>query len=124
MIGKLILEDNSTFEGVSFGAHESSAGEMVFTTGMVGYPESFTDISYYGQILVITYPIIGNYGVPKSDFWESKTLKIKGLIVSQYIDTPSHFQSQRTVGQWLQDEGVPGLEIKDTRLLAQKLRDK
>ena len=124
MTGKLLLEDNSIFEGLSFGAEKSSAGEMVFTTGMVGYPESFTDISYYGQILVLTYPIVGNYGVPNEKFWESKALKISGLVVSQYIDTPSHFQSQRSLGQWLKDEKIPGLEIKDTRLLAQKLRDK
>lgn len=124
MTGKLILEDGSEFEGMSFGAQKSMSGELVFTTGMVGYPESFTDISYFGQILVLTYPIVGNYGVPQSEFWESKNLQIRGLVVSQYIETPSHFQSQKTLGQWLKDENVPGLEIKDTRLLTQTLRDK
>lgn len=124
MNGKLVLEDNSQFEGDSFGAASNSAGEMVFATGMTGYPESFTDPSYAGQILVLTYPLIGNYGIPDKKFWESDRMHIAGLIVSNYIDTPSHFQSKMTLGQWLKDSHVPALEIKDTRFLAQKLRDK
>ena len=94
MIGKLILSDGTTFEGKSFGADQSSAGEIVFTTGMTGYPQAFTDPSFAGQILIMTYPLIGNYGVPSKDQWESDTLQINGLIVSDYIDTPSHFQNK------------------------------
>lgn len=124
MIGRLILKDGSKFEGISFGSPQSSAGEMVFATGMTGYPESFTDPSYAGQILILTYPLIGNYGVPDKKFWESNRMQIAGLIVSTYNDTPSHFQSRMTLGTWLEQSNVPALEIKDTRLLAQKLRDK
>ncbi len=124
MQGTLIFEDGSTFDGKSFGAPISSAGEIVFTTGMVGYPESFTDPSYGGQILIMTYPIIGNYGVPDKKYWETDKLQIAGLVVSNYIDTPSHSQSKRTLAHWLQDEHIPGLEIKDTRFLTQKLREK
>lgn len=124
MTAKLIFEDNTTFEGLSFGAEKSMAGEVVFATGMVGYPEAFTDPSFAGQILVLTYPIIGNYGVPDKKHWESDRLQIAGLVVSHYTDTPSHYQSTMTLGEWLQQEQVPALEIKDTRFLAQKLRDK
>jgi carbamoyl-phosphate synthase small subunit len=123
MSGKLVLADNTLLEGNSFGGPLSKAGEVVFSTGMVGYPEAFTDPSYQGQILVLTYPLTGSYGVPDKRFWESDSLKIAGLIVSTYIDTPSHFQSKRTLAQWLQDESIPALEIKDTRQLTQKLRD-
>lgn len=123
-MGKLIFEDGTTFDGTSFGAQTSTAGEVVFSTGMVGYPESFTDPSYKGQILILTYPIIGNYGVPDKKNWESDGLKISGLIVSNYIDTPSHFQSKKTLARWLKDEDIPALEIKDTRFLTQKLRNK
>jgi len=97
--------------------------ELVFSTGMVGYPESLTDPSYEGQILVLTYPIVGNYGVPEKKFWESTKIHVSALIVSQYINTPSHFQSQMSLAQWLKKEKVPGLEIADTRMLAEKLRD-
>jgi len=90
---------------------------------MVGYPESLTDPSYEGQILVLTYPIVGNYGVPEKKFWESTKIHVSALIVSQYINTPSHFQSQMSLAQWLKKEKVPGLEIADTRMLAEKLRD-
>ena len=124
MTGKLVLQDGSEFEGESFGSPTSIAGEMVFATGMTGYPESFTDPSYAGQILILTYPLIGNYGVPDKKFWESDRMHIQGLIVSAYNDTPSHFQSQMTLAQWLKESNVPALVIKDTRFLAQKLRDK
>lgn len=123
MIGQLIFRDGTQFEGESFGAEVSTAGELVFSTGMVGYPEAFTDPSFEGQILILTYPIIGSYGVSDPFFFESKKLHIKGLIVSDYIDTPSHFQSKRTLGKWLKDEKIPSLIIKDTRYLAQKIRD-
>ena len=120
---KLIFKDGTQFEGLSFGYEETTAGEVVFGTGMVGYPEAITDPSFSGQILVMTYPIIGNYGVPDKKFWESDRVHIAGLIVSTYIDTPSHWQSNMTLSQWLKNEKVPALEIKDTRLLTQYLRD-
>lgn len=123
MKGTLLLKDGTTLEGNSFGAPIGNAGEVVFATGMMGYPESLTDPSFSGQILVLTYPLIGNYGVPSSKFWESSHIMVAGLIVSNYIDTPSHFQSTQTLGQWFAKEGIPLLEIKDTRFLAQKIRD-
>ncbi len=123
MKARLILKDGEIFEGQSFGYEEAGAGELVFSTGMVGYPESLTDPSYEGQILVSTYPIIGSYGVPEKKFWESDRIHVSGLIVSQYIDTPSHFKSKMTFGNWLKKEKVPGLVITDTRYLTQKLRD-
>ena len=123
-MGKLILEDGSSFEGKSFGAKKSTAGEVVFSTGMVGYPESLTDPSYLGQILILTYPLIGNYGVPEKSYWESDSIQVSGLIVSNYIDTPSHIQSKQTLSAWLKSEKIPALEITDTRFLTQKIRVK
>jgi carbamoyl-phosphate synthase small subunit len=120
--GTLVLEDGTRFEGKSFGYAQSQAGEVVFSTGMVGYPEAFTDASFAGQILVLTYPLTGNYGVPKKSLWEDDHVHIRGLIVSNYIDTPFHAQSTMTLGAWLQQERVPALEIKDTRLLTQHIR--
>jgi carbamoyl-phosphate synthase small subunit len=120
---RLEFFDGTKLAGKSFGHESSVAGEVVFATGMTGYPQAFTDPSFEGQILVLTYPIIGNYGVPPKELWESDRLHIKGLIVSQYIDTPSHHESQMTLAKWLQSEKIPALEIKDTRLLAQALRD-
>lgn len=122
MRGKLILSEGSVFLGQSFGFLGSTSGEVVFNTGMVGYPESLTDPSYYGQILVLTYPIQGNYGVPKKDFWESKKIQVKGLIVQNYIEHPSHFESQKTLGDWLKEEGIPALQGIDSRQLTRKLR--
>jgi carbamoyl-phosphate synthase small subunit len=122
MIGKLTLKDESVCLGRSFGKEKAMAGEVVFTTGMVGYPESLTDPSYAGQILVMTYPLVGNYGVPERKFWESKKIQVAGLVVSSYIDTPSHYQSKQTLSQWLKRESIPALEIKDTRALTKKLR--
>jgi len=129
---KLILEDGSVFEGISFGAEKSVAGEVVFNTGMVGYPESLTDPSYRGQILTLTYPLIGNYGVPKSEEdkfgieknFESKTVQITALIVSDYSFEHSHWQSERSLAAWLKEEGIPGLTGIDTRMLTKKLREK
>lgn len=124
MTGTLILEDGSKFTGTSFGFQKSSAGEVVFSTGMVGYPESLTDPSYKGQILILTYPIIGSYGVPDKKYWESDAIQVSGLVVSNYINTPSHFQSKFSLGDWLKREKVPALEITDTRLLTQIIRTK
>lgn len=120
--GKLVLEDGTSFDGVSFGYPEATAGEVVFCTGMVGYPEALTDASYTGQILTMTYPIIGNYGVPHRSLWEDNKIHATGLIVSNYIATPSHAQSIMNLGEWLWREHVPALEIKDTRLLTQHIR--
>lgn len=120
--GQLLLEDGTIFEGTSFGHPGPVAGEVVFCTGMVGYPEAITDASYTGQILTMTYPIIGNYGVPDPSQWEDDHIHIAGLIVSNYIETPSHAQSTMNLGTWLRREGIPALEIKDTRRLTQHIR--
>lgn len=119
----LILKDGSKYEGKIFGGDISVAGEVVFATGMVGYPEALTDPSFRGQILVMTYPLIGNYGVPDKEFFESNKIQVKGLVVSSYIDTPSHHGNIETLHDWMKRENVPLLEIKDTRMLTQKLRD-
>ena len=123
MQGKLILSDGTVFLGESFGSEVSTSGEVVFSTGMVGYSDSLTDPSYFGQILILTFPLAGNYGVPKKDFWESKKIQIKALIVQNYIDHPSHFESEKTLGSWLKMEGIPALSGVDTRMLTRKLRE-
>lgn len=123
MNGRLILSDGTSFLGSSFGREETTSGEVVFNTGMVGYPESLTDPSYFGQILVLTYPLQGNYGVPTEKFWESDKIQVKALVVQNYIDHPSHFESQKTLGQWLKEEGIPALQGVDTRALTRKLRE-
>ncbi|MBP7007016.1 MAG: glutamine-hydrolyzing carbamoyl-phosphate synthase small subunit [Candidatus Pacebacteria bacterium] len=122
MKSKLILKDGNIYEGENFGASTSMYGEVVFATGMVGYPEALTDPSFRGQILVMTYPIIGSYGVPKKEFLESDKIQVAGLVVSNYIDTPSHHENIKTLSKWFRDEGVPLLEIKDTRGIVEKLR--
>ena len=119
---KLVFEDGTQFLGKSFGADKSVSGEIVFATGMVGYPEALTDPSFRGQILIFTYPLIGNYGVPKKELWESAEIQVAGLIVCNYTDTPSHHAMKMTLGEWLKKEKIPALQIKDTRALAQKLR--
>ena len=123
MNSKLVLKDGTEYEGISFGAEKSVNGEVVFATGMVGYPESLTDPSFRGQILVYTFPLIGNYGVPDKKFWESNKLQISALIVCNYNSTPSHYSAKQTLSAWLKKEGIPALEIKDTRGLTLKLRD-
>jgi carbamoyl-phosphate synthase small subunit len=120
--GKLVLEDGTVFEGTSFGYDGPAAGEVVFSTGMVGYPEALTDPSFRGQILIMTYPLVGNYGVPDPCAWEGERIHVSGLIVSHYIDSPSHWQSTMNLGTWLWREQVPALQIKDTRLLTQHIR--
>ncbi|MDO8270005.1 MAG: glutamine-hydrolyzing carbamoyl-phosphate synthase small subunit, partial [Candidatus Levybacteria bacterium] len=120
--GKLVLFDGTTFSGSSFGKEISTSGEVVFTTGMVGYVEALTDPSYAGQILVFTYPLIGNYGVPDSKYFESEKIHARAVIVCNYTDTPSHHASKLSFGEWLEKEGVAGLEISDTRFITQKLR--
>ncbi len=122
MLGKLVLSDGTVLEGESFGAEGSSSGEVVFNTGMVGYPETFTDPSYFGQILILTYPLVGNYGVPKKEFFESQKIQIKGLIVQNYIDKYSHYLAKRSLADWLKAEKIPALQRIDTRALTSKLR--
>jgi carbamoyl-phosphate synthase small subunit len=121
--GLLQLQDSIALEGFSFGYEGPVSGEVVFATGMVGYPEAITDPSFEGQILVLTYPIIGSYGVPDKSFFESERIHISGLIVSTYNETPSHAASKETLSSWLKREKIPGLIIKDTRFLAQHIRD-
>ena len=126
----LILEDGTRFEGESFGAEKSSPGEVVFNTGMVGYPESLTDPSYQGQILCFTYPLIGNYGVSKMKDeygfpvqFESEKIHVSGLIVHEFCKEPNHWGSEESLHSWLKKEGVPGIAGIDTRALTQKLRE-
>ena len=119
----LLLSDKTKITGKPFGFVKSVSGEVVFATGMTGYPQAFTDPSFEGQILVTTYPIIGSYGVPEKKFWESERIHISGLIVSQYIDTPSHHESKMTLDTWLKKEKIPALEIKDTRFITEHLRN-
>ncbi len=129
---KLILEDGSVFEGVSFGYPASTAGEVVFNTGMVGYPETLTDPSYYGQILVLTYPLIGNYGVPpfkngknqlSTDF-ESERVQIAGLVVADYSRKHNHWKAAGSLAEWLQRHQIPAITGVDTRALTRRLREK
>lgn len=122
MKSQLILDDKTKLEGRFFGFNASVTGEVVFATGMTGYPEAFTDPSFAGQILVLTYPIIGNYGVPPRSQWESKKIQIKGLIVSTYNESPSHHSASMSLQQWLINEKIPAMEIRDTRFLAKKIR--
>lgn len=128
---KLVLEDGSVFKGKSFGYHKSIAGEVVFNTAMTGYPESLTDPSYKGQILVATFPLIGNYGVPNVDaefgvpkFYESNEIHISGLIVSDYSFEYSHWNAKGSLSAWLHENKVPGIFDIDTRALTKVLREK
>lgn len=121
---RLVLEDGSIFEGQSVGANKSTAGEVVFATGMVGYDQSLTDPSYAGQILTFTYPLIGNWGVPPKTFWESGKIQVQGLIVADLTTHPSHWQSQQSLSSWLKSENIPAISGIDTRKLTQKLRDR
>jgi len=119
---QLILKDNTVLSGEAFGAPINSAGEVVFNTAMTGYVESLTDPSYAGQILVLTYPLIGNYGVPQPKTFQSHKIQVSGLVVSQHCPTPNHYQSQKTLNDWLKENNVPGISGIDTRALTQKIR--
>ena len=128
---RLILEDGTQFEGYSFGAETSVSGEVVFNTAMTGYPESLTDPSYSGQILVSTYPLIGNYGVPQFTeqdgllrFFESDRIHIRALVVSDYSFEHSHWNASESLGQWLKDNGVPGIWGVDTRRITKIIRER
>jgi len=117
----LVLEDGSVYEGHSFGAETTAYGEVVFSTSMTGYQEMLTDPSYAGQILVPTYPLIGNYGINESDF-ESRQIQVRGFAVREYCSQPSHWQSTRTLHEFLLAYGIPGISGIDTRALTRRLR--
>ncbi len=126
----LELKDGAVFRGRSFGAMSSVGGEVVFNTGMVGYPESLTDPSYKGQILAFTYPLIGNYGIPgyeivrgMHEHFESDTVQVNGLAVSEYSPCCSHWSSRTSLDEWLKEHGVPGIYGIDTRRLTKHLRE-
>ncbi|CAN5910010.1 glutamine-hydrolyzing carbamoyl-phosphate synthase small subunit [soil metagenome] len=121
---KLVLggpQERAVFEGTSFGADADAAGEVVFNTGMTGYVEALTDPSYRGQILVLTYPLQGNYGVPKEP-WESGGVQVAGLVVGRLAIRPTHPGMRDTLSDWLSAAGVPALEGVDTRAITRRLR--
>jgi carbamoyl-phosphate synthase small subunit len=128
---KLQLEDGTLMEGVAFAAEHAVCGEVVFNTAMAGYLETLTDPSYRGQILVLTYPLIGNYGAPVSRKpggiappWESGSIQVQGLVVQNYSADYSHRSAARALGEWLKAEGVPAVTGIDTRLLTRRLRER
>jgi carbamoyl-phosphate synthase small subunit len=128
---RLVLEDGSVFGGQAFGFAAGSSGEVVFNTGMVGYPEALTDPSYRGQILVLTYPLVGNYGVPArtgeprlEDAFESDAIQVAGLVVAEAASAYSHWSAADSLGGWLAEQGVPGLSGVDTRALTKRLRER
>jgi len=128
---KLILEDNTVFYGKSFGFEGSVSGEVVFNTGMVGYPETLTDPSYKGQILTLTYPLIGNYGIPGAEAehgmlknFESDHIHISALIVADYSFEYSHWNAKKSLSEWLKEEKIPAIYDVDTRALTKVLREK
>jgi carbamoyl-phosphate synthase small subunit len=128
---RLILEDGPSFEGISFGYEAPAAGEAVFNTSMVGYPESLTDPSYEGQILTVTYPLVGNYGVPPDtrkdgvyNYYESEKIHVTGLVISSYSARYSHWNAAKSLGDWLKEHKVPGVCGVDTRELTKFLRER
>jgi len=140
---KLVFQDGSFFEGFLFGSPVSTAGEAVFQTGMVGYPEAMTDPSYFGQILVFTYPLIGNYGVPpqtkskegfflpaspdehtsRGGHFESDHIQPKGIVVADYSAEYSHWQAVQSLEAWMRVQSIPGITGVDTRAITKKLRE-
>jgi carbamoyl-phosphate synthase small subunit len=128
---RLVLQDGTVFTGQSFGYHKSTSGEVVFNTAMSGYPESLTDPSYRGQILVLTYPLVGNYGVPPLlreneilRYFESENIHIKALVVSECSTEGSHWNAWKTLSQWLIENKIPAISGVDTRALTIHLREK
>jgi carbamoyl-phosphate synthase small subunit len=126
---RLILEDDTIYEGYSFAADKHTNGEVVFNTGMVGYPEALTDPSYRGQILALTYPLIGNYGVPDEQKenglhhnFESEKIQVSALIVSEYESEFFHWSADKSLATWLIEHHIPALFGIDTRALTKKLR--
>ena len=130
-LAKLMLDDGSSFSGIGFGYPTETAGEVVFNTGMVGYTETLTDPSYRGQIVCITYPLVGNYGVPSNKiedqyglpkYFESGRIQAKGLLIHSLSSVASHWTCIKTLDQWLYEERIPGIYGIDTRELTKKLR--
>lgn len=119
--GALVLKDGSVFWGTPFGANTSTYGEVVFTTSMTGYQEMLTDPSFAGQIVIPTYPLIGNYGI-NVDSGESKQIQVSGFVVRSWCDLPSHGLSTMNLGEYLSNESIPGLSQVDTRAITRKLR--
>ncbi len=128
----LVLEDGSVFRGDGFGAEAQVSGEVVFNTSMTGYPEVLTDPSYQEQIVIMTYPILGSYGIPSKSIqdghaiplhFESDSVKVKGFGVHS-LSRPSHWSNKETLDQWLSDQGIPGISGVDTRALTQRIRNK
>jgi len=121
MQARLLLEDGTLFTGQSFGAETGSVGEVVFNTGITGYQEVLSDPSYCGQIVTMTYPLIGNYGINRDDF-ESIRPYVHGFVVRRHEDVPSNWRAQYTVDQLLKEYGIPGISEIDTRMLTRILR--
>ena len=127
----LVLQDGTKFHGKSFGSEKPVAGEVVFNTAMMGYPESLTDPSYAGQLMTLTYPLVGNYGVPPftieqnglATFMESDKIYASAIIVSDYSQAYSHWNAKESLADWLKREGVPGITGIDTRQLTKVLRE-
>ncbi len=117
----LALEDGTVVEGEGFGAAGTRVGELVFATPFTGYEEALTDPSYKGQILMLTYPLIGNYGVSGAKF-QSDGIKVEGFAIREKCDFPSHYKSTRSIDDFLRDDGVPGISEIDTRMLTRKTR--
>jgi len=125
----LALQDGTQYKGYHFGSTVSKAGETVFNTAMTGYTESFSDPSYYGQLLICTFPLIGNFGIPEADasieaFYESESIHINGLIVSDYTHFPHHYRMAYNLSDFLKKNNIPGIYGLDTRALTKKLRQK
>lgn len=127
---RLILKDGSEYNGYSFGHSKNTNGEVVFNTGMVGYPETMTDPSYQGQILVCTYPLIGNYGIPSDERenglyknFESEGIHVRALIISDYSFDHSHWSAVKSLSDWMKEQKIPGIYGIDTRKLTRKLRE-
>jgi carbamoyl-phosphate synthase small subunit len=119
----LILEDGSVHRGEAFGADATGQGEVVFNTSMTGYQEVLTDPSYAGQLVTLTYPLVGNYGINQEDI-ESRRIQVAGFIVREHSDHPSHGSSKITLHEYLRDQGVPGISGVDTRAITRRLRDR
>ena len=119
----LVLEDGSVHEGLGFGAENEGLGEVVFNTSMTGYQEVLTDPSYAGQIVTLTYPLVGNYGINAEDS-ESARIQVRGLIVREHCESPSHGRSDRTLHEFLAEQGIPGISEIDTRAVTRRLRSR
>ena len=117
----LVLADGSVYEGYAFGAEADAYGEVVFNTSMMGYQEMLTDPSYAGQIIVPTYPLIGNYGINEQDF-ESNKIQVRGFVVREECYQPNHYLSTKTLHQYLAESGIPGISGVDTRAITRRLR--